>query len=291
MRKDKFKLHTAINDVTPAKVLHKLPDYLDEKSVIGASQGTKKITCLDLGNLSNLKRFMVKYNDHKNKAINNSHTPRAWAGTDTWEEYLELLENGDEVVMKKIKISTDKQVAELGKKYEDVIKRYRFDVTGEFFDVGLVLSGVPECWLIPEETPEEILQIDILINGAFSNGFNQKKIVKSSVRLIAMAKILEDNGVQVGMKLVNNNASYDGDYNETLITTITLKGYDEPISYRKMSALLTPAHHRRGLFKIMEVASDYVNSGYGSPVPIKGLISLDDERAIDKLEHKLFKAK
>ena len=289
MVRDTLKLYTKINNMTPAKVLHKLPDYLDEKSVIDASRGCKRVAVVDLGNLTNLKKFMVKHNNHKNKENNNSHLVRAWAGTNTWGEYLELLENGDEKVMKRIKVTTNKKVAELSKKYEEVICNYSFDVTGEFFDVGLVLSGVPECWLVPEETPNEVLKIDILINGAFSGSVDKNVIVESSARIIAMVKILEDHGVQVGMKLVNNNVEYDVNYKETLITTMSLKDYDEPINYRKMSALLTPAHHRRGLFKIMEVAVDRVRSGYGSPIPIDGLISLDDSQAIDELERRLFK--
>ena len=101
-------------------------------------------------------------------------------------------------------------------------------------------------------------------------------------------KILEDNGVQVSLKMVNNNVTYDYDCERSLLSVITLKDYSEPINYRKLSAIMSPAHHRRGLFKIMEASCDKINGGYGSPRPLKGMIELSDRRAIDKLEHKLF---
>ena len=273
------------------KVLNKIPSYLTEKSIAGVIRGSELQIC-DMGTLGNFKRFMNKNTGIEEHSFKQSEIYREknWAGTKTWDEYLDILETGDEKVMKQIKVATDLQVAELSKKYEETIINYKFDVTGQFFDVGLVLTGVPESWLEPESEIEEKVKVDLVLNGAFNAGFNQKKIVSASARILAMTKILEDNGVLVSIKLVSLNVEFDENYKKSLLAISHLKDYDEPLNYKKMSALLSPTFHRRGLFKIMEMAENgKLNSGYGTPRPFEGVIQLNDDRALDKLEHKLFK--
>ena len=272
----------------PARVLSVVPDIIDEADLRRVNRDTKT-TIVDLGNLTNLRKFMKTHAEAKKSGKSSmKYSGDGWSGTKTWDGYEDLLENGDENVMKKIKVETGLKVKELSKKYEEVIHNYRFDVSGQFFDVGLVLTGVPESWLDPEVEPEEVLRVDIVINGAFNAGVDANKIVTASSRLLAMTKILEDNGVQVSLKMVNNNVAYNYDCERSLLSVITLKDYSEPINYRKLSAIMSPAHHRRGLFKIMEASCDKINGGYGSPRPLKGMIELGDRRAIDKLEHRLF---
>ena len=286
-----MKLNTTNSEnLLPARVLSNIPEIMDEtnvKKVCG-----KDITIVDLGSLATHRKFMIKNSAKvKGRRLNSSMKEDSWSGTDTWEDYISLLENGDDNVMKKIKIQTGVKVKELAKKYEDVIRNYRFDVAGEFFDVGLVLTGVPESWLEPEAEPEEVVRVDILINGAFHAGIDENEIVNASARLLAIAKILEDNGVQVSLKMINANVGYDEDRKRSLITLITLKEHSEPINYRKLSAIMSPAHHRRGVFKVMEESEPKMSPSYGRPLALKNCISLHDKRAIDKLEKELFGGK
>ncbi|MCK5133653.1 MAG: hypothetical protein KAR40_16050 [Candidatus Sabulitectum sp.] len=273
----------------PFKVLANLPDFVNEVEVKKIC-GKSKLTIVDLNNLTTLKKFMIKNSaEVKGTKYNSSMKEGSWSGTDTWNKYIELLDNGDENVMKKIKIETDKKVVSLEKQYKEVLTNYRFDVTGQFFDVGLVLTGVPETWLEPEPQPEETLRIDILINGGMNSSVNEKTIVNSSARILAISKILEDNGVQVGLKMINFSLYYDERRSRSLLTTINLKDYDEPINYHKLSSLMSPSHNRRGVFKLKEVSEYNMDNGYGRSEELKGVISLHDGRAIDELERKLFK--
>lgn len=276
-------------NVLPCKTLHKLPSYLDEKEVQKQLGNTVRV--IDLGNLTSFQKMMLANTDYRHPKLNASMSPRDWAGTPTWEKYLELLENGDTNVMNQIKTETGKQVAQLSKKYEDTLSRYKFDVSGQFFDVGLVLSGIPETWLEPIVEKEPVVKVSVLINGAFNHKFNKDDVVKNASRILGMIKILEDHGVQIQLKMLTGcqSSSYRGSYSEGLITLINLKEYDDPINYKKLSALLTPATLRRGTFKIMEMQAADLRSGYGVPHTIDGHPALNSSKSIDELEAKLFK--
>ena len=276
-----------IEPIEGVRVWNKIPEYLDAEAVENVIRGTE-LKIVDFGTLGNYKRFMKKYTDF-NKGSNSSMKESEWHGTKTWKEFIELLDNGDDKVIKKIKIATDKKVAELEKKYHHEIINYRFDVTGEFFDVGLVLTGVPECWLEPEVVEVEKVKVDLVVNGAFHAGFDKDDIIKSSARILAITKILEDNDIQVRIKLVSMNVAYDTEREKSLLGIVTVKDFDEPMNYKKCSALLSPTYHRRGLFKAMEVSVDgRMNGGYGTPRKFDGVIQLNDYTQIDELERKLF---
>lgn len=276
-------------DLLPARVLGKTPNFLNEDDLRKVSG--KDITIVDMGSLVNVKKFMKVHTDHRNNGGNSSMKKDDWSGTYTWDDYLQLLDNGDQDVMDDVKNHTARQVKELSKKYKEVLRTYKFDVEGEFFDVGLVLTGVPETWLQPEPTDEEVLQVDILLDGAFDSGVDTQQIVKSASRILGMVKILEDHNIQVGIKMVNNNVDYDNTYSRSLVMVTHIKDYNEPINFKKVSALLTPATHRRACFKVMEVSCDYMGSGYGAPRPLEGTIRLDNDRAVDRLERTLFKGR
>lgn len=287
-----MKIINDLKGLKGLKLLSTIPEIIDEKDYLKTCKrfGIKESVFVDLGNLGQFKRWSISNRANQKKGLNSSMKNDSWSGTDTWEDYETLLTEGDENVMKKIKTDTQKEIAELGKKYKEEIIAYKFDVTGEFFDVGLVLTGVPETWLEPEITKEEVVRVSININGAFSAGVNEKTIVKSASRILSMIKILEDHGVEVALKMVNANYDVCNGKRLALTTMINIKDYDEPINYKKVSALLTPAHHRRGVFKVLELGCEgEVTGGYGAPVPPLGLIALDDKAGIDALERKLFK--
>jgi len=268
------------------KVLRTVPKYLEKVRFNGVTK------IVEMGTLSSYKKFMAKYKDFDKCKYKSSmkKSSDGWSGSKTYDDFLDVLENGDENVMKKIKIATGKQIAELGKKYEETFIAYKFDVVGQFFDVGLVVTGVPESWLEPEIHEEAKVRVELVINGTFSAGVNEKKIVEGASKILAMAKILEDHDVQVKIKIVSLVSDFSRKVNDIAVAT-NIKDYDEPINYKKCSALLSPTYLRRGVFKLMElVGGKGLLIGYGHPKNnVKGFIDLMDDVAIMKLEEKLFK--
>jgi len=287
MVKDKImKLDT--QPIEGCKVLHKIPKYLSEASI------RNNDVIIEMGTLSNYKKFMVNHKDFRDSSELSSMRKGDdnFSGVANYDDFLELLNTGDTDVMKKIKVETTKQVSELAKKYEEVIHGYKFDVHGEMFDVGLVLTGVPEAWLEPDNVEEEKVRVEIIINGTFSAGVSKNDVINGASRILAIIKILEDNDVEVKLKIVSclKNIMKRGRDNKNLFVATDIKDYDEPINYKKASALLSPTYLRRGMLKVMElVAKQDLDSSYGRPMIVKGFIDIHNNKEIDNLEKRLFK--
>ena len=268
-----------------AHVLHKVPSWLDEKRI----GNNAKI--VEMGTLANYKRFMKRHEKFNGSSQDSSMRENDYdfSGAVNYGAFMDLLDKGDMDVMERIKTETRKKVAELAKKYEEVVHNYKFDVTGHFFDVGLVVTGVPESWLEPLVEEEEHAQVEIVISGAFNAGTDKKAIIEGASRILAMTKILEDNGVQVKLKIVSCISGYASGKGDLYVAT-DVKAHDEPINYKKASALLSPTYLRRGMFKVMElVGKKNLSSGYGRPLTVKNFIELQHTSQINALEHKLFK--
>ncbi len=269
------------------KVLQKAPDYMKDYNL----KTNDKIVEFDT--LAAYKKFCVHYKDFDDSNKDASMKKRDWAGSLDYDEFLEILDKGDSNVMSSMKTETTKEVNSLHKKYEEVISGYKFNVSGQFFDVGLVLSGVPETWLEPEFEETEKVQVELLIDGAFSAIMDKNNVVEGASRILAITKLLEEVNVQVKIRIIAGNDGYNKSQRKNkgcMYISTLVKDYDEPINYKKMSALLSPTYQRRGLFKMIEVvAGNNVIGGYGYIAKSDNSIQLDDKRKIDALEKKLFK--
>lgn len=254
------------------------------------------IRFLNIPSLVAFKEFMKNSTNEprwQNARVKSSDERKenGWAGTVDWDEYIKLLEDGDDRVIDNIKADTEKAVVELEHKYEQVLSHYKFDVVGEFFDIGLVLSGVPETWLDPEYDLEqgEKPQIALRIDADFTGGVSSETVIRNGGRIIAMSKILERMGCEVSIDLYNVCRSWTED-NEILIQEFTVKRFDESVNYKKLSSLLTTAYVRRAQFRIMEmIKPNTLNWGYGGSIHLDGFVRIDSSREIDELEEELFK--
>jgi hypothetical protein len=267
------------------------------KSVIGAEH-IKKTTYIHFENLTDWISFQSEEYKERiyNRRMSMNIDDDEWSGVKSWEEYLELLNNGDKEVISLIKDTANKELDKLKHLYKDNFKGFKFDVEGELFDVGLVLTGEPECWLQPELVPEQKKRIDINIAGSFASGVDMIDVRKNGGKLIGIIKMLEEHDIEIRLVMYSFNynvsASENSDkYTTNLHTSIVLKDYTENINYEKLSSLISPTFHRRGMFRVLEYTLGCDLAGnYGNPFkPTTGLVFLDDYKTIEKLEHKLFK--
>jgi hypothetical protein len=215
-----------------------------------------------------------------------------WRGTTTWNDYIELLDKGDDKVIEQIKLETQRSVTELEKRYDKEISGYKFDVSGQFFDIGLVLTGIPEAWLEPEYGNVEIPRVVMRIDMGFTAGVNSKDVIKNGAKLLGMAKVLENMGVEVAIELYGFQCNWHNEYEKShvIMTSLTAKDFNEPINYRKLSSLLTTSHFRRGIFRLLEVIGDKnLSGGYGNQPEVDGFVRIRSEREIKNLEKEIFK--
>jgi len=141
--------------------------------------------------------------------------------------------------------------------------------TGQFFDVGLVMSGEPECWLetTQEETGSKVVTIGI--NACISGAVNKRTIIERGAATCALVKLLETQGKSVRVVYgvgLNVKSDMSGD---KLQLEIVLKREGDPLDLDTLAFwLVCPDAFRRLCFRFIESQGpiwSQVGSSYGFP--------------------------
>jgi len=140
---------------------------------------------------------------------------------------------------------------------------YRMDVTGQFFDVGLVVSGEPECWFQEEHEPIRKIA-KIAVNATASCGTNANVIKNRGAAIVALADHLQQVGWIVELSVFFVALGHrDRDNNKNTIIRIDVD--TKPIDIDELAFLVAhPAGFRRIGFAAEEAANANGNlGGYG----------------------------
>jgi hypothetical protein len=98
-------------------------------------------------------------------------------------------------------------------------------VTGLFFDVGLICSKIPECWIDPQTDPytidttnqERIIRLGM---NSVSWGFSPSSIIERGAAIAALAYILQQMGHNISLTqyyaTTKNNHSFQASINHIL---------------------------------------------------------------------------
>lgn len=116
-------------------------------------------------------------------------------------------------------------------------RNYNQSVTGLSFDVGLVCSNIPECWLEAEPRDNSIITsidrnpIKLGLNAVTVN-HSSESIIERGSALIALGSILEKSGWPVSFtqyySLPINNITFEG--------IMVHKSFDEPLDANLLSS-------------------------------------------------------
>ena len=204
--------------------------------------------------------------------------------------FIDICNNGSDEIINNIKKQSKKALSQIEHDYQ-ITREYKFDVTGQFYDIGLVLSGEPEAWL--QQIEDEVRkQVEINVNASFLSKHRSGDIINNASRIVGIIMMLEEMNVDVKFNLrFQSNEIYSGNYNKNFLVSLVAKDYGQGVDYKKLSALLHTSMFRRGVFRMREVEVDYKlgkMSGIGSTNPIKGDTLIYDTKSIDELERKLF---
>lgn len=140
---------------------------------------------------------------------------------------------------------------------------YRMDVTGQFFDVGLVVSGEPECWFTEETQPiRKVCRIQV---NTISSWNTPAEVCKNrGAAIVALADHMQQSGwiVEISVYMVAIHHSNKDDNN---LSIIRVDVDTKPVDIDALSFLVAhPAGYRRLGFAALE-AINGSNSlgGYG----------------------------
>lgn len=191
-----------------------------------------------------------------------------WSGTKDFPESMELAgkgwESGTAAILDMVKQIETK---------DDLIQRgYDWDVTGDFFDVGEVIQGTPECWLTPAFEPAPRV-ISICVNVSQSASVKGKQIINRGAALLALIDRLQDTQeiivdltIYYGIGYININGWENGQGTLNIMFPVGTS----PLPMQEVGFMLAhPSMIRRGCFSAAERVSGYnMPSGYGSVIDL-----------------------
>lgn len=192
---------------------------------------------------------------------------RRMAGAAGWPEGAE-----------KIRHYTDRWVPRLASMVS--LPTYSPDLTGEFFDVGVLMSGEPEHWYQREESPATITAAGriykVVINLAASANVRSETLVRRGAAVAAVVAALEATGAAVAVEATDRATRYHGQRQHTSDICVALKAPGEALDLDRLALVAVhPAGLRRLWFRLAEAlltdaARDALDvsreGGYGRPV-------------------------
>jgi hypothetical protein len=185
---------------------------------------------------------------------------------DKWEACLHHLQHGWQKGIDAVNATASRLEKEVGAS----VMREVFNpaVSGQFFDVGLVLSGEPECWLESDQDEKGSKCITISINASVSLCISTQTIIDRGAALCALVKLLETNGKSVKVVYgigMHVDPSYKGD---VIRCEVVLKSEGQPLDIDSLAFwLLCPDAFRRLMFRWLEEHSQFprISGSYGFP--------------------------
>lgn len=186
-----------------------------------------------------------------------------FSGTATYADAVKLASEGYDAGTQAIL----RMVKEIEANEDTTQRGYDFDVTGDFFDVGEVIQGTPECWLQPalESAPRVI---SIAVNVSQSSSVKAQQITNRGAALIALVDRLQETpGLIVdltvydgagGLKLTSLGNHYGDLFQLHNVGT-------SPLPMQEVGYMLAhPAFLRRGAFAVIDRATNYNPQSYGN---------------------------
>ncbi|MCI4436159.1 MAG: hypothetical protein JHC33_05035 [Ignisphaera sp.] len=236
-----------------------------------------------------IENYDVKTRHDQSKDIADDDYCFAFSGTKTYFDFMDIVENGSDEIISNIKLASHKYADSLNDKYETT-KDYKFDVYGQFFDVGLVLSGEPEAWVNPIDDDVK-KQIEISVNASYLSDVKHEDVINNASRIIGMILTLEKMGVETKLLLnFRSNDMYDSNHSKIFMVSLIAKEYEQGIDYKKLSCLLHTSMFRRGIFRMREVIVGNDMKSYGRTKPLSKDTLIDKRSSVDELERKLFRS-
>lgn len=207
---------------------------------------------------------------------NNSRRERGDFCPFTWEEMLTMLKTGWPSGIKEIDIKSHAIIDSL---MDDTKTDYKYDVTGDFIDIGTFTTGAPECFLQSEPTATDKPVKKIVVNLGAASRVGQHTIINKGAAIMAMIDTYY-NQYFIDLSFVIKTTNCQG-YDITMIFNANLsQGYD-----RDMIAFIAcnPTLLRRVYFAVCEKITGLSScGGYGhcQDITIDGLyfpfMSYDD---------------
>ena len=196
-------------------------------------------------------------NNSRYKSANQQPTSKTWADGVDYEESVKRLKIGWPEGVKKARELSSKLYSRLNAEYS-FQRDITFNPTGDWFDIGRVLEGEPDCWGSEIELEDEFSNdkrgkiVRVAVNVGASCSYSAEQILQRGVYALAIVDLLERLGKSVELTAsckVEKNGKIWG-------WELPLKQAGEELSLDRVAHILgSPAGFRRSWFRIIEHTS------------------------------------
>lgn len=181
---------------------------------------------------------------------------KSWTGVGSYKEALDLLDNGYQPVIEKLKTA-------LKANFNGDAKRISFnnDVVGYAPIVPLAMKGVPQSMINATMKPIKSKVIDLFYDVTVNCGVTCQQIIDNGAKVLGAILELEQEGYKVNLYAIQ---SYS-DYENCDMLIIKIKDSRQPIDLKRMSFPLTHTAFFRviGFDWYSKVPGGIYRSGYG----------------------------
>lgn len=202
-------------------------------------------------------------NRPKNEIMRNANSSRggskSFTGTKNFEEALDLLKNGYEKSLEKIKSAVAKDL----KISQSRPRRTPHNaVVGFVPNVPNYLLGIPEQMITIHQTPEKVKAISISYYIGNNCGTEASDLEDAGIKILNVINRLELSGVRVNLDVI---AMCSKSGSEWQIASVNVKDYKEQLDIKKLCfPLAHPSMFRRFGFAWLERSTDMkANFSYG----------------------------
>jgi hypothetical protein len=193
-----------------------------------------------------------------------------WSGYASFEQACKLARDGWPEGLKRLNGFQERIQSFIGNRTNKPLPE--FDVTGQVLDIGLLLSGVPECFIsLPDEPKEGRGKIiDIVFSSSYSSGVDSEEIFWRGAALVALIDVLESRGLSCS---VVSDSTVTRGYGNRYTARTTVKALGDVLDLDRIAFCACHAgFFRRVIFSLEETESDEVRhtfgfnyGGYGCP--------------------------
>jgi hypothetical protein len=190
------------------------------------------------------------------KSVNTAKKAAEFSMSDNWEHAVDIAIEGVDVQRSAEQADAIKQrLGQNNTRDFDTV----WDVAGDIPDVGLYLSGEPECMLrfVPQEAAAHI---DLVVSGEESGIVDPEAIQQRAAGIASLCELLEQ--VNIYPAVYMTYAAVSSKRSDVLL--IKAKDYSDPTDQGRLSGALWPSTLRRLMFKYIEMhLPEESSDGYG----------------------------
>lgn len=192
------------------------------------------------------------------ESYTSEHARKSWAGSKSLKHTLEIAKNGYE--LDKI----DSQIDSLKATESQYEMESVFSVSGGDPDLGLYMSGEPEC-MIDFTAIEANKFVHLVIGVTEGAGTSSEQILNRATAVCSVIDRLENRKYRVRLSMGIVNVNFNSKERITNCTIVKIKDYKEPMSIAEVAGVLHTGFYRRMIFRYWEGHKDFNQwHGYGS---------------------------